>query len=211
MGSRYSIGEHQQLCRMVASSQQPLRQEQPGAVQVGARSGTHRSSSHKRPSRTLGWYRKQPGILSTSAARKCAERTHRPRSLARVGQRIDAHRKSAKRRSGAIASALASAPSHQAPSRTTKSSSRCSFVPVWVQKSAQAEVVMRQELEDGVNFISAAHRMGAKLGPQTTRRQQIQALDTVRFAVELNIGPIRGSPPFRIVNLERTSRFATCQ
>ncbi len=62
---------------------------------------------------------------------------------------------------------------------------------VGVQKSAQAEVVMRQELEDGVNFISAAHRMRARFGPQTTRRQQIQALDTVRFAVGLNIGPIR--------------------
>ena len=65
--------------------------------------------------------------------------------------------------------------------------------PVWVQKSAQAEVVMRQELEAGVNFISAAHRMRARFGPQTTRRQQIQALDTVRFAVGLNIGPIRQS------------------
>ncbi len=50
---------------------------------------------------------------------------------------------------------------------------------------------MRQELEDGVNFISAAHRMGAKFWPQTTRRQQIQALDTVRLAAEMNIGPIR--------------------
>ena len=50
---------------------------------------------------------------------------------------------------------------------------------------------MRQELEDGVNFISAAHRMRARFGPQTTRRQQIQALDTVRFAVGLNIGPRR--------------------
>ena len=65
--------------------------------------------------------------------------------------------------------------------------------PAWVQKSAQAEVVMRQELEDGVNFISAAHRMRARFGPQTTRRQQIQALDTVRFAVGLNNGPIRGT------------------
>ncbi len=50
---------------------------------------------------------------------------------------------------------------------------------------------MRQELEDGVNFISAPHRMHARFGPQTTRRQQIQALDTVRFAVGLNNGPIR--------------------
>ncbi len=51
---------------------------------------------------------------------------------------------------------------------------------------------MRQELEDGVNFISAGHRMRARFGPQTTHRQQIQAPDTVRLAVGLNIGPIRG-------------------
>ncbi len=56
---------------------------------------------------------------------------------------------------------------------------------VWVQKSAQAEVVMRQELEDGVNFISAAHRLRARFGPQTTRRRQIQPLDTARFSVGL--------------------------
>ena len=43
-----------------------------------------------------------------------------------------------------------------------------------------------------MNLISAAHRMRARFGPQTTRRQQIQALGTVRFAVGLNIGPIRG-------------------
>ncbi len=50
---------------------------------------------------------------------------------------------------------------------------------------------MRQELEDGLNFISAAQRMRARFGPQTTRRQQIQPLDTVRFVVGLNNGPIR--------------------
>ena len=50
---------------------------------------------------------------------------------------------------------------------------------------------MRQELADGVTFISAAHRMRGRFGPQTTRRQQIQALDTMRFAVGLDVGPIR--------------------
>ena len=39
---------------------------------------------------------------------------------------------------------------------------------VWVQQSAQAEVVMRQELEYGVNFSFAAYRMRAGFGPQTT-------------------------------------------
>ena len=63
--------------------------------------------------------------------------------------------------------------------------------PVWVQQSAQAEVVMRQELEYGVNFSFAAYRMRAGFGPQTTHFRQIQPLDTVRFAVGLNIGPIR--------------------
>ncbi len=35
---------------------------------------------------------------------------------------------------------------------------------VWVQPSAQAEFAMRQELQGGVNFISAAHRMRARSG-----------------------------------------------
>ncbi len=51
---------------------------------------------------------------------------------------------------------------------------------------AQAEVLIRQELGDGVSLISTAHRMRARFGPQTNRRQQIQTLDTGRLAVALN-------------------------
>ena len=63
--------------------------------------------------------------------------------------------------------------------------------PVWVPKSAQAEVEMRRKLEYGVNFIWAAPRMRAGFRPPTTRRRQIQPLGTVRFTVALNNETIR--------------------